>query len=244
MTVLTMIESCLTLLNVNAVGDALSDAEAQDILQTLNMMMDQWKTEQFLLYMIKDINFAVTANTQTYTIGPGGTWDTTTDDRPERIENAFCRTSGGGTLNIDFVMRQMTHKTFQDLPLKGFGTSYPTHYMYVPDYPLGVISLYPVPAQALRCYLGVWMQFASFTGLTQTIRLPPGYLQTIRYNLAAELIPQYGTPPEVGALIIKRAEEHKNQLRTINNEPRMMKFDSALTAGSGRFCIWTGWPSP
>jgi hypothetical protein len=243
MTVLDLIKSAYTLLNINAVNDSLSTPEANAALQYLNMMVDQWTTEQFLLYAIKQYNFAVSANTITYTIGPSGTWDTTTDDRPTRIESAFCRVTNSTTA-IDFVMKQITNKTYEELPLKGFGTSYPTHFMYVPSYPLGSISLYPMPSQALYAYFNCWMQFSSFASLTTTIELPPGYAIALRYGLAAELIPQYGIPEPKASFILKRAEELKDALRPLNSEPRIMKFDSALTAGSGRFNVFSGWPSP
>jgi hypothetical protein len=239
MTVLDLINSVVTLLNINAVGDALGDAEADDIKQSLNDMLDQWKTEQFLMYRILDLNFAVSANTGTYTIGYGATWDTTPNQRPERIESAFCR-DATGTMSIDFTMKPLNHNQYQMLPLKSIGTNYPTHYLYIPNWPNGTITLYPVPSQTLTCYLGVWMQFTTLNNLTDAISFPPGYVQEIKYGLAAELLTKYGTPSDMAEKIEKRAEFYRNALRTVNSEPVFSQIDPAI-ASRTRFSIYSGW---
>jgi hypothetical protein len=239
MTVLDIIKSARRLLNIDAVGDACSNAEAQNTLSILNLMMDNWKTQQFAMYMIKTSPFVVASNTASYTIGYGGTWDTTPDQRPVRIESAFCR-STSGILNVDFKMVQISNKNYQDLPLKGFTTSYPTHFLYVPDYPFGVITLYPVPGAVLTAYLSMWSQFETFSELSDEIELPPGYLQAIKYNLAVEMSPEYGVPDGVLGRVRPLAEKYLDDIKRVNQEPRYMKFDSALINGGGRFSILQG----
>jgi hypothetical protein len=243
LTALDLIKSAFTLVNIKTFDESISDAEANAALDTLNMMLDQWKTQQFLLYAIKQHIFQVSANVAEYTIGNGGTWNTTPYDRPVKIESAFVRSSNSDTA-VDFKMTQITNKTYADIPLKGFGLSYPTHFEYIPNYPLGTIKLYPYPSQALYAVFNVWQQFTELSTLTTDIDLPPGYLIALRYNLACELIPQYGVPVDRAGYVIRKAKEYKDSLRAVNSEPRMMKFDSALMAGSGRFNIFSGWPNP
>ena len=53
-------------------GETPAPADAQDALDMLNDMLDQWSNEQMMVYYKTEIIFTLTAGQTQYTIGPGG----------------------------------------------------------------------------------------------------------------------------------------------------------------------------
>ena len=70
---------------VNGVGQTPRDEDLNDVLDTLNMMMDEWATRRWLVYHLVDVSVAVTG-AQSYTVGAGGDINTT---RPDQVQAAF-----------------------------------------------------------------------------------------------------------------------------------------------------------
>jgi hypothetical protein len=68
-----------------AENDTLEAAQAQDGLARLNRFISQLKTQEFSVPFIGREVFEITANQNTYTIGPGGDFDT---QRPQLIRGA------------------------------------------------------------------------------------------------------------------------------------------------------------
>jgi len=55
-----------------ASGETPNPAEAQDALDMLNDMLDQWSNEQMMVYYKTEIVYTLTSGQTQYTIGPGG----------------------------------------------------------------------------------------------------------------------------------------------------------------------------
>lgn len=83
------------------VGDPIDAADAQDGLRRLNRFVSQLKTQEFTVPFISREVFPITASQNTYTIGPGGDFDT---QRPQSIEGAGLLLSPStGSFAITFV---------------------------------------------------------------------------------------------------------------------------------------------
>jgi hypothetical protein len=206
MTGLDIIKRALRLVGALEGGETPSAEEAADALQVLNMMLGQWANERLLMYYTTEATFAVTANTGTYNIGSGQTWDTT---RPVRIEQAFIRDSAGNDYPLEIIGEQR----YSEIVDKDAASDFPEYLYYYATHPAGVIKIWPVPTQSLTVGLRMYTQFTSLT-LAGTIALPPGYESALCYNLAVELAPEY---KEVSPVVYDKAKETKSLVKTSND---------------------------
>ena len=185
----------------------LTSNELADGIDALNSMLDSFSLERLMIYQILEENFPLVVGTANYTIGAGGTFNTT---RPIKIENAFIRDSS----NNDYRVVLIDNAQYDSLPLKTV-RSRSQWLFYDAQNPLGYIRLMYVPAYAETLYLNSWKQLQQFTDGTTVLALPPGYKRMIEYNLAVELSGEYGVtvPPSV-ALI---AAQSKANVKRINS---------------------------
>jgi hypothetical protein len=134
--------------------------------------------------------------------------------RPIKIVDAFVRSS-----TTDTPVYAAARERYNELSAKST-TGTPTRFYYDRLYPSGEIYLYPVPAVAtLTLYLDLWLPFVTIasTALDTAINLPGEYILAFRWNLAAELAPEYGK--EVKEFVFVRAQETKNTIRKLNSLP-------------------------
>ena len=68
------------------------------------------------------------------------------------------------------------------------------------------------------------------------LALPPGYERAIKFNLAEELAPEYGTELLPGA--IKIANESKKNVIRINSQPVVAQIDPGITGTGDRYNIY------
>ena len=135
--------------------------------------------------------------------------------RPLKIVSAFCRTSAGADTTILVASRER-YNEIADKDLAGT----PTRLYYDRLYPSGEIYLYPVPSvSTLDLHLDLWLPFVTITAaaVDTDINLPSEYLLAFRWNLAAELAPEFGK--NVTEFIFTRAVDTKNVIRMLNSLP-------------------------
>ena len=226
-TVLDLIRSAYRLLNVNAIGDQLPADMANEGLDILNSMIDNWNTNKYYTYKIITELLQLVPGKNVYTIGNDPSADFITT-RPTKIETAFTRDS---TIPqpVDWQLEIITNKQFQTIPLKTINITYPYYLMYVPDYPVATITLYPTPTKVLSLGLSKWQLIDQFGSLNDTIKLPPGYWMCLKYSLALELAPQFGKAAGPGSELYDRARHLQADIKRLNDfEPRLMSCDAAL----------------
>lgn len=222
-----LIEQALSKILVLGVQDTLSDADTQKGLDTLNLMLDGWHTEGLMVYATKEDTKVLTGMDGQYTIGSGGDINVT---RPVKITDAYVLGSG-----VRYPLDLMGQVRWDAL-------SYPATYgiprklFYDPQYPLGIINLYPIPAtSAYTLYLHSYLQIESFATLTEAFSLPPGYARAIIANLAVELCPDFGKA--IDPVLAKIAFQSKNALKRLNAREVVAKIDSALLPRGGMYDI-------
>ena len=203
MTAQELIKSALRVIGVIATGETPADAELQDGMEALNMLLDSWSNEQLMVYYETEDTHSLSAGTAKYTIGSGGDIDTV---RPVKINRAFMRS---GT--IDTPINIIGEEQYRDIAIKTFSATSAWLY-YNPGYALGEIYIYPAGGGTL--YLYSLKPLTTFTALTDTVTLPPGYERTLKYNLAIELAPEYGK--EATITIANRAQKAKDKLKAMN----------------------------
>jgi hypothetical protein len=97
---------------------------------------------------------------------------------------------------------------------------------YEAEFPLGVVNVYPKGDSTYELHLSSWKQLPTYTNLSNTVSLPPGYERAIRYNLAVELAPEYAREPS-GA-IVDRAERAKANIKRTNTYPPALATDPGI----------------
>jgi hypothetical protein len=207
-TVQQMINSSLKLLGVIGSNETPQASESQDALETLNNMLELWSNDPLLATYNLEETFPTVIDQSDYTIGSGGDFNTT---RPLQILEAYIL---DGTVKYEFEIYSLKDWIrFTDTSSK----TRPTTLYYTDEFPLGKIKLWSIPDQVYNLTIYSKKQFTSFTNLTNTISLPPGYKYAIKYNLAVELAPEYKSG--LDNVIVSKAEESKSMIRK-NNAPR------------------------
>lgn len=171
-------------------------------------------------YNVTGASIVVTSPTTfTYTVSGGGAVATTPPNyttadffttRPIRIVGAFIRNT---STNIDTPMGVITEQYWNNISNKNspsVTSSTPSKILYRPSMPFGQILIYPAPANTPELHIRSEKMIGSYSTLTSTQYLPPGYQRLLELALAVELAPEYGTnaAPEIVAYL-------KNSLDTI-----------------------------
>lgn len=218
MTIGDLLKSSLRLIGVIASGETPSADEMSDALTALNAMLGGWSAKRLVIYSTTLESFILTPSTALYTMGSGGTFNTT---RPKKILSAYV-VSNGLDLPINVYMERDRYSAITNKTLSGT----PTELFYDPKYTLGYVYLYPTPDKALTLYIESTKALLSLSGLTNSIILPDEYIRALKYNLAIEIAPEYGAaiPIEVGLI----AAESLADVKRINAPEVTMKLESTL----------------
>lgn len=188
-------------------GKSATASEASDALNILNAMIDSWSIDRLSIYQILEETFTWASGQTSRTIGPGGNFVTV---RPNRIEGGFSRIN-----NVDYIFRIIDKDQYDSIAVKNTQSTYPNVMFYDPVVTTGVLYAYPVPNVSLEVHLKSWKQIQSFTALTDTLTLPPGYQRAIEYNLAVELQTEYPDLPLLDS-VRQKATESLAAIKTLN----------------------------
>jgi hypothetical protein len=237
--VLDVIVDALRELGVLAAGEVATSDDAIAGLAAMNRLIDQWAAEELQIYQTTRTTWTIVSGTQDYTLGTGGTINVA---RPVFIDHInFVDTAP--TPDIEYQMSPLTDDAWSRVPIKSITAPLPTSYYYNPTYPLGTVSLWPVPTSAtLLGVLYAPQAVAEFTAYTTAISLPPGYRRMIVKNLAVEMSPSYERP--CSRELVMQAMESKAAVKRANKRLADMQLEAAaLIQGRNRrftYSILTG----
>jgi hypothetical protein len=216
-----IINRSLRMLSVIGSGKSATASEASDALNILNAMIDSWSIDRLTVYQILEETFTWAASSTSRTIGPTGDFVTV---RPNSVEGGFSRIN-----NVDYLFKMIDKRDYDSIAVKTTSSTYPNVIFYDPTATNGTLYAYPVPNASLSVHLKSWKQLQSFTTLTDSLTLPPGYQRAIEYNLAVELSTEYPDLP-LSDLVRQKATESLSAIKTINS-PTLL---SATGLGKGR----------
>jgi hypothetical protein len=220
-----LIKGSLRLIGALASGETPPADELQDGLSALNAMVGSWSTESLSVFYKVREEFTLTASQQSRTIGVGGNFDTA---RPIKIEAATIEDQSS-TSTPEYPLEILTLDQWAAISIKSVQSTLPSRLYYEPEYPLGVLYLWPIPTAANKLVLYSLKSLTSFTSLDTDLSFPPGYERALRYNLAIELVAEYGksVSGEVGTIAV----ESKANIQRINIKENLLGMDSALLGG-------------
>lgn len=217
MTPAVLIQAAFNLLNVLSPGENLPPELGQSGLLALNGMFGIWRQQALLKPVeVRDVFPLVAGKGSTsnpYTVGLGG------DLNIPRIENAGNLTGAGLLLNVSSPPVEIpraiyTEQMYQAVRIKDLTNALFTGVFYNDTSPLGTLSLWPVPDNAINSLVLYHMQsLGPFATISTSFDLPDGYDEPVIYNLAKRLAAPHGRtlPAEATAIardslaIVKRA---------------------------------------
>lgn len=239
-TALDMITDALQGIGVYAPGEPITAADSELCLQRLNTMVDSWSNESLLTYAILEQSGTLVPGQRQYTIGAGGNFNMT---RPLRIiespGSTYVVDANGNRYNLEVVPRNRWNLIGN---LDQVTANFPNTLFYDPQYPLGIINLYPKPNIGWTLYWDSYLQLSDFSELTTQLTLPPGYQAAIQDNLAVELWrffkPDNAAIPPTTLAIASRS---KGNVKRTNVREMLANYDPELVSrANGSYNIYTG----
>ena len=214
-----LIKSSMRLIGAIATGETPTAEEANDGLLVLNDMLENWSTETLSVWGTRNVSFNTVPGQAQYTIGPGGTFNGV---RPIDIDDAYCTFSG-----VDFPIQIIGQEQYNQINLKTMQQPIVERMLYVNEFPLGVIIVWPVPAQVVPLVLTARDNLQGPVTLTSTLTGPPGFVKALRYCLAVEFAPEFGV--EASATVVQVAMDAKADYKRTNLPAMEAQYDPALT---------------
>lgn len=206
-------------------GEVLSAADANDGLSTFNGMLDSWSGEGLASYANQTITHSLAIGTQSYTIGSGGTINTT---RPDNIVQAWITDFS----SLDFPMSVVPQNQWNDIVMKGNTSQIPQVLFYDPQYPLGIVYVFPTPLIGYTLKFNAILQQSTFSSLPMTITSPPGYERAYILNLALEMITAgfpCMLPDKEYVRLVENASEAKANIKRKNIKDVVAEYDGELS---------------
>jgi hypothetical protein len=230
-----VITPALKEVGVLAIGETATAEDANDALVSLNQMIDQDAAEGLTHFTITRSTWTITASDGTYTVGSGGDIAIA---RPVFVESVRYSDSSPDP-DQETPLEPLTEQAYQAIIEKARTSTLPTHFYYNPTYPTGTLNLFPIPTSStLTGVMYARTAVTSFSALSTSVSLPPGYERMYRKRLALELMPTFGREPS--GLLIKQATEAKEVVKRANKRIVDMQFESAALMGkSGGYNIYT-----
>ena len=235
-------------------GETFDGDEVMDALRSLKMMLDGWSLEELMISYRTRETFALDGS-GTYTIGPGGDWDTIA---PIGISEVVVIDASGSEWPLNEVSlnqwTKMGNKTTQ---------SRPVYFYHERGYPLQKIRLSSLPVEpTIRMWsykpISVWqvedLSFPtpnpSFSGqetptsalddqtLAADIEFDTGYELAIVYNLAIHLAADYNR--SLHPVVVQVAHDSKEKIKLRNLEVPSANIDRGLGFPREYYDIWKG----
>lgn len=185
---------------VVGLGQTPMATDINDAFTDLQDMMAQWRRQRWLVYALIDVSKVSTGATS-YTVGPGGDFNTA---RPDRLEAAYFRQVVQSQPNqVDWQLAIIpSREVYSRITLKTLVT-WPQYVWYDSAYPLGAVYPWPVIQSGIyELHLILKTVLQEFTNLSDVVNLPPEYNAALKWNLARRLRPSYQLPedPELNKL--------------------------------------------
>lgn len=225
-----LINLALKKVGVLGVGQTAAAEDITDAFKELNMMLAQWSVKRNVVHQILDVSYPCNG-AQTYTVGPGGNFDVY---RPAKLAGAYARQLT--PIPIDYPLELLQSMTDYGRISTKTIPSMPRLVYYDPQYPLGVLHVWPVGINGYEIHLQVLSPLAQFPTPYDDINLPPEYEEALMYNLAGRLYPSYGMPPD--QTVIKLAAASLATVRMANTQIGRLYMPADLVS-SGTYNFYT-----
>jgi hypothetical protein len=233
-----LIQSALEANGVVGVGQTPATPHLNRGLSVLQRMTDSWSTQPHACFAWRIINVPLVVNQQTYTVGIGGQVNVV---RPQEI------LSGPGAAYI-------TDTNFNRYPVNVVEQDYwqlignvgsvnsqvPDTVWYDPQFPLGIINVFPLPYIAYTLTLSTELELVNFATLQTAFNMPPGYQRAIELNLAVELKEYFPAGGPLKPSLIKAAQDALGDVKRKNITQVVAIHDNEIVSrGTPAYNVYT-----
>lgn len=222
-TALQIIEDALGLTNAIGVDQTLTADQSTDGLRILNDLIEDWSLQNLAVWGQANQTFNTIAGQAVYTIGPAGNWNTT---RPVWIGSPAYTTLNG----VTFPCSPMNQEQYDLIAVKAQPQPYADFYLFVNDFPLGLVTLWPVPDQVLPITFSIERVLTQVATPATVVSFPPGYVNAFKYNLACMLAPRFGKKMANYPDVEMRAARYLGNIKRANRKPVVSQYDSGVLA--------------
>lgn len=212
-------------------GRTANPEQLNDALIALNGMLDSFNIQHDAIFSIDNQRYTLTPSKRSYSIGIDPTGLKTADfhaPRPIRIDQArLVLTSSPTPVYLPLFVAtadQWATITVRDIP-----TTVPEVLFCDYDYPLSNLFFWGYPSVRNDVELWTWQPFSTFSAITDSVVMPPGYADMCVYNLAVRLSDQFGTvlPPNV----MTEARRTLGRIKALNSPSTPMGSNDYGTEG-------------
>lgn len=188
-----IIQGAFDLIGVTQAGSVPSGNDIQDSYRRLQNMVGSLAIQSETIPTVGREVFTLSANLGSYTIGPGGNFNTS---RPNSLSGAGLLMPGSPN-PVEIPRALLTDDGWEAIQIKDLSNSLFTAVYYNATFQggLGTINLWPIPntgANSLVIYRDE--QLGQFQSLTAVYWMPNGYDEMFEYNLAVRLAGPYRMP--------------------------------------------------
>ncbi|WP_242176580.1 hypothetical protein [Pseudomonas sp. MONT-RG-20F-20-E-7-02] len=220
-----LINLALKQAGVLGVGQTATAEDTSDAFKLLNMMLAQWSVKRNVVHQIIDSGLPTTG-AQTYSVGIGGDFSIA---RPSKLVGVYCRQLNPPSLPVDFPIELLQSMSdYGRISLKTMA-SMPVAAYYDPQYPLGVLHVWPVPITGYEMHILALVPLGQFATPYDDIILPAEYEEAIMYNLAGRLCSFYQIPIPQG--VVQLAASALSTIRMANIQVGKMYMPDNLVSG-------------
>ncbi len=200
-----------------------------ELIPALNRMLGSWNIDGAKIYTQKIETFALTSGVKTYTIGPGGAFNTV---RPNyyKFANILYPTAPivRQPMMILYNAEQWASIRVEDIP------GAPAWFLY-PDManPLTTLYLYPQPPANYQLELYTWQALSKYTAVSDTVIVPDGYEEAIVWNLGVKAAAMYPHQAKLSPDAKEEARKSLRALKILNARTPPLRTEPALAGWSG-----------
>lgn len=221
-TALEIIRGSLGLTDAVGVDQTLTATETSDSLSVFNDLLEIFNTNNLAVYGAVNQTFNTVAGQKVYTIGSGGDWNTV---RPVRFNDPAYAVLNG---NTSYPFTSITQAEYNLITVKDQQQQFPYRYLYVNTFPLGTVTLWPVPSGIIPLTFSIDGQLTAVSSAGATISFPPGYAMVFRYKLAVMLMPFFGKRAQNYPEIVQQANDSFADICRANKKLTMMRYPYGL----------------
>jgi hypothetical protein len=230
-TALQIMRGALGLTNAVGTDQTLTADEITDCLAKFNDLVEDFSTQSLAVYGQANQTFNTVAGQAVYTIGVGGNWNTA---RPVRIDQPAYSTING----VTFQCESIGQEEYNLISYKAQPQEFPNFYLYVNDYPLGLVTLWPVPNSVTPITFSIDRVLSQVAAAGTSISFPPGYAKAFTYKLGVELAPLFGKKISEYPDVVAIAQETFGNIKRANKKISVQRFDPMF---SGNSRAWRNW---
>ena len=217
-----IITNALLHLAVYQPDEPIDPSDLDDGLTELNNLVTNWDVERLNIWSLAKEDFPLVAGKQSYTMGPGGNFNTL---RPVSIRNVSCIYTDGSVTPVELI----DSPTYGAILERGLQAPLVERLYNDNAYPVVNLYMWPVPNNSgVQIEISSWQQLGTFAALTTPFSFPPGYQAAVEYNLAVWLAPMFSRP--VSQELMLNAQSTLATIRKLNQPPTPGTAEDAQAA--------------